>query len=382
MSQRRKLIVTTLMSPQGETGVQTHFNAIIKAATRQGLDVQLVHPYADHLRIVRKVMTIPVRLLTLFNKELSVIVNRWAHYWLLKFQLKRILDQDLEAVVYAQDPLSCRAALANKTPRQPVVCVAHFNISEVYEVQTKGLSQEGGSLCRHLQQNESEILPKADKIIFVSACMRAEVNDRLPTIKTVPQAVIANFIEDKASTKPTTMQNAELITIGSLETRKNQAFILNVLANAHARGHRYRLTIIGNGPDREMLEKLAADLHLSDSINFLGFQANASIFIPGHKVYLHAALMENLPITLLEALSHGLPVIAPAVGGIPEVFCDGHQGYFWPLDNLEVATDRLCEVLENETLRARLSIQARDHFVSHFSEQALANTWLQAILDA
>jgi glycosyltransferase involved in cell wall biosynthesis len=55
----------------------------------------------------------------------------------------------------------------------------------------------------------------------------------------------------------------------------------------------------------------------------------------GHQLYVHAALMESFPMTLIEALSHGLPLLAPAVGGIPEIFLDGQQGYFWPLDDLE-----------------------------------------------
>lgn len=383
MSQNPKLIVATLMTPQGETGVQTHFNAIIKEAVKRGIATQLITPYDTRVIIARKSAGLVSKVLRAINIEWQTLWNRWSHYFLLRHLLKQSLqNEENEVVIYAQDPLSARAALSAKKAQQRVVTVVHFNISESYEVQTKGLSPEGGRLCQHLQDNETLTLPKVDKIIFVSHFMQQVVNDRLPTIKAVPQTVIANFIQDHGPAQPHQTQQGDLITIGTLESRKNQAFILKVLANAHARGHHYRLTVIGNGPDRAMLENLAAELKLTDSVTFLGFQANAAEYMAGHRVYAHAALMENLPITLLEALAHALPILAPAVGGIPDVLIDGEQGYFWPLDNIDLATDKLCEVLENEILYAQLSKQARARFENHFSEHALADSWLKALMDA
>lgn len=382
MNRQRKLIVATLMPPQGETGVQTHFNAILKAAAQRGIESQLAHPYAGQVLIARKAAAIVARLIKLINPEWFVVWNRWSHYFLLKQRLKDLLKSDIDAVIYAQDPLSCRAALAVRTVRQRVVCVAHFNISEAYEVQTKGLGGENGPLCRHLQDNEAQTLPKADQLIFVSAYMQAIVNDRLPAIKTVPQAVIANFIEDKRPAGSVAKLQAELITIGTLEPRKNQAYLLRLLAAAHGRGHRYRLTVIGNGPDRDQLAKLAAELGIADSVNFLGFQANAAKYMAGHKVYIQTSLMESFGITLIEALANSLPILAPAVGGIPEVFNDGQQGFFLPLDDLEAATERLCDVLENPSLCSWLSAQARQHFVAHFSEQKLSSQWIDELMAA
>ncbi len=384
MSQNRKLIIATLMTPQGETGVQTHFNAILNEASKRGIETQRITPYSAKVIIARKAAGVLAKLLRILNKEWLILWNRWTHYCLLKYLLKQNLrHQDGEVVIYAQDPLSCRAALlAVKNARHKVVTVVHFNISEADEVLKKGLSVENGRLYRQMQNNEAQILPKADKIIFVSRFMQTVVNDRLPSLKSVPQTVIANFIQDHGKIPKPPKQQGDLITIGTLETRKNQAFIIRVLAKAHARGHHYRLTIIGNGPDREMLENLTAELKLNDSITFLGFQANAADYMAGHRAYAHAALMENLPITLLEALSHSLPLLAPAVGGIPEVFSDGQQGYFWPLDNLDTATDMLCEILENKTLQSQFSDQARVRFETYFSEHKLADAWLKAIIDA
>jgi glycosyltransferase involved in cell wall biosynthesis len=380
MNQSRKLIVVTLMTPQGETGVQSHFNAILNEAAKCGIETKLIHPYSANVIIARKAAGLVGKLLKIMNKEWLILWTRWTHYFLLRYQLKQSLPQDkYEVVIYAQDPLSSRAALAERKARHHVVTVVHFNISEADEVLTNGLTVENNRLYRNYQDTEAQTLPNVDKIIFVSGFMQTVVNNRLPSLKSVPQTVIANFIQDNDKPQPHAKLQGDLITIGTLEKRKNQAFILRVLATAHARGHRYRLTVIGNGPDRAMLEKLAAELNLSDSVTFLGFKTNAAEYMAGHRVYAHAALMENLPITLLEALSHALPILAPAVGGIPEVFMDGQQGYFWPLDNLDAATDKLCEVLENETLYKLLSEQARARFVEKFSANSLANKWIEEL---
>ncbi len=383
MNQNSKLIVVTLMPPQGETGVQTHFNSILNVATKHGIETRLITPYNTNVIIAKKAFGLVGKLLKILNKEWLILWTRWTHSLLLRYQLRQILRHDEnEAVIYTQDTLSSKAALAERKTRHRLVTVVHFNISEADEVLKKGLTIEGSRLYRHFQNNEVQILPNVDKIIFVSRFMQKVVNDRLPPLKSVPQAVIANFIQDNGKTKNKPKQQGDLITIGTLEKRKNQAFILRVLAKAHARGHHYRLTIIGNGPDRAMLENLTTELKLNDSVTFLGFQANAAEYMMGHRVYVHAALMENLPITLLEALSHCLPILAPAVGGIPEVFMDGQQGYFWPLDNPDIAADKLCEILENETLYTQLSAQARVQFEAHFSEHALSDAWLTAIINA
>jgi len=368
------------MTPYGETGVQTHFNAIISAAVKGGIETHLISPYNRRVIIGRKAAGLVSKLLRKLNEEWLILWIRWAHYLLLRYLLKQRLKHEKdEIVLYAQDPLSAKAALAERKAGQRVVTVVHFNISEANEVLTKGQTTEGGPLYRHLQDNEAQNLPKADKILFVSAFMQTVVNDRLPSIKSVPQAVIANFLQDNGQADTHPELQGDLITIGTLEPRKNHAFIIKVLSKAHARGHYYRLTVIGNGPDREMLENQAAELNLSDSVNFLGFKTNAAEYMAGHRIYVHAALMENLPITLLEALSHGLPILAPAVGGVPEVFIDGQQGYFWPLDDLDAATDRLCEVLENQALHKQLSVQARQRFIEHFSENILAHKWIEEL---
>ena len=81
------------------------------------------------------------------------------------------------------------------------------------------------------------------------------------------------------------------------------------------------------GPDRQRLQQLARDLGVLDQVHFMGFQPDAKRMLPRYRAYVHSALIENFPFVLVEAAAYGLPVLAAPVGGVPEVFEDGEQGF-------------------------------------------------------
>jgi len=383
MIQTPQLIVVTLLAPQGDTGVQTHFNQILNAANSHDIQTRIVHPY-DFNRFARKAVGLVTWLLWYIDKEWSELWVLWTHYQFLKHQLRQALFTVKGPVIlYAQDPLSAKAALALRTDKsQRIATVIHFNLSEANEFQMKGITQQNGYLYNQLVNNEKANLPRVDKLFFVSQFMQSIVQERLPETQSIPNVVIANFIEDPAETTSPATLSGDIISVGTLEPRKNQTFILKVLAKCNARGHIYSLTLIGDGQDRDELEHLAHDLGLTKQITFLGFRQNPPVYMSSHKVYAHAALMENMPFILIEALSLSLPILAAPVGGIPEVFSDGKEGYYWPLDDIEAAANKLCDILENKNLYTDMSQNARSHFIQHFSKQALADKWLGELMSS
>ena len=75
-----------------------------------------------------------------------------------------------------------------------------------------------------------------------------------------------------------------------------------------------------------------------------------------------------------------MPILAAPVGGIPEVFTDGKEGFYWQLDDIDEAANKLCELLENKALYMDISRNARTRFIHSFSKQALANKWLDELI--
>ena len=104
----------------------------------------------------------------------------------------------------------------------------------------------------------------------------------------------------------------------------------------------------------------------------MGSVPHAAEQMPGHRGYIHAARVENLPIVLLEAMSKGLPIFAPPVGGIPEIFRDGIEGRYLPLDDPNESAVRVLHVLGNASLRSTMGKAARARFVLSFETNAVA----------
>jgi glycosyltransferase involved in cell wall biosynthesis len=168
----------------------------------------------------------------------------------------------------------------------------------------------------------------------------------------------------------------DIISIGTLEPRKNHAFLLRVLKEAKKRGKVYSLTIVGGGESEVLLKTLAADLGVASQVTFTGYLLGASGLLHRHRLYAHSAKIENFPLVLVEALSAGLPVIAPAVGGIPEIITDGVEGYLWDTSNVEASAQLLINILDNDHLQRSMSAAARRRFESQFPfEQNASTLW-------
>lgn len=384
MSTAPHLMIVTLMMPQGTTGVQTHFNAIAQYATTEGLSVSIVEPH-QYNRWIRKIPGGINRVLNRISLEWAVRVNRIFVYYFLKSLLRDALvkAQGDTVVVYAQDPLSAKAALDLRREgfKFRLVGVIHFNISEALEYVEKGIGKKNGKLWHSLMSNERNVLPLLDQIVFVSGFMQQIVVARLPEIAGVSQAVISNFLKTPESTSLTVDDVAgDMIAIGTLEARKNQGFLLRTLLVCNIMGKHYKLTLVGDGPDRAALENLAANLGLTGQVKFLGYQPDAARLIPFHKVFIHASKMESQGIVLLEALRAAVPVFAGPVGGIPEVFNDGLEGGYLNLANPRESAEKLIAILEDKNKWKRMSLCAQETYNSRFNPDLLGQRWINTLM--
>ena len=137
-------------------------------------------------------------------------------------------------------------------------------------------------------------------------------------------------------------------------------------------GHRYRLTLVGDGPDRSRLESLARELGIRQQIDFRGFEANARHLLPAHRAYVHASRFENMPLVLIEALAAGLPILAAPVGGVPEIVSDDKEGYHWDLNDPVAGAEKLVSLLEDDSRHEAMSRSAAANFAATFESNAVA----------
>jgi glycosyltransferase involved in cell wall biosynthesis len=367
-----KVIVATLLAECGETGVQSHFNAFRRYLEQNGGDIDVVTPFRAPALLVYPIFGVR-KFIDLVSGALSVWWYRHWHYVFLKLALRRVLTDGPPAVVYAQCPLSAKAALtARRGVYPPIVLAVHFNDSQADEWAQKGKLKIDGRMYRAIQRLEAGVLPQVDGIVYVSRFMKARLQERIPALTAVRSAVVPNFHERKSGPLTSVDVSGDLITIGTLEARKNHRYLLHVLAHAAREGKSYTLSIVGHGPLRAELERLTRELNISKLVRFIGFQPDAARFLGGHRVYVHSAIIESFGIVLIEAMSAGLPILAAPVGGIPEVFRDGLEGFYWPLDDASAGARRLISLMEDRDLYRRMADAATRRFNDHYEMTSVA----------
>lgn len=149
-------------------------------------------------------------------------------------------------------------------------------------------------------------------------------------------------------------------TVGRLNEVKRQDLLLRafaLLAGAHPQA---RLLLVGDGPERQALQALALALKLHDRVVFAGYQSRTEDYLAAMDVFALSSRHEGLPLALLEAWATGLPVVASAVGGIPQVVRDGHNGLLFPSGEAAALAIALKRLLEEPLTASHLGAAGRD----------------------
>ncbi len=166
-------------------------------------------------------------------------------------------------------------------------------------------------------------------------------------------------------------------TAGRLTAQK----ALGDALDAVSRVQDVQLLVLGDGPERVALERHAARLGLGERVRFLGAGSREDVLTLFCAV--DAALLtsawENLPHTLLEALAVGTPVVATAVGGIPEVLRDGENGLLVPPRDVDAITAAVERLVRDDRLRGALA-QAGRASVEELAEPRILQRIVRAIV--
>jgi glycosyltransferase involved in cell wall biosynthesis len=112
-----------------------------------------------------------------------------------------------------------------------------------------------------------------------------------------------------------------ILTVALLKPVKGLDLLIEAFSALRARGIDCRLRIVGDGPERQRLQDLADKLQVSSLVSFLGVRSRHEVagLMRDADLFALSSLWENQPVSLIEAMACGLPVVAPAIGGIPEI---------------------------------------------------------------
>ena len=154
--------------------------------------------------------------------------------------------------------------------------------------------------------------------------------------------------------------------VGRMTGVKDTDAVLEIVAATRKRGVPAVLCMVGDGPDRERLEQTAHDLGIARSTYFVGYQEDVAGYYRLFDAFLLPSVNEGTPVSAIEALASGTPVVATRVGGIPDVVTEGVDGFLVESADTDAAAERLAELARAPELRARMgeagSTNARERY--------------------
>lgn len=255
-----------------------------------------------------------------------------------------------------------RKALFNATARAfGVPVLAHLHGSEFREFHAALSPRLQRRVGREFEACAEVLVLSAEWAVFVRGIApRARVRV-LPNYVRVPVAV--------ASTSPSAHGDVVGLFLGVVGQRKGVFDLLPALADALRLAPALRLRIGGNG-DVEGARKLARELGVEAQVEFLGWVSGAvkAQALAAAQFYVLPSHNEGLPMSLLEAMAHGLPVISTRVGGIPGLVRDGTDGLLVDAGDVPALAVALARMATDATWRQAAGREARARVQLEFSD--------------
>lgn len=298
----------------------------------------------------------------------GILASAGLPYYSLR-HLKRGINpwRDLRAVFelkdalarYAPDLVACHSSKAGWLGR---IAAKMLGIPVVFTAHCWAYAEGVSPLRRAVYRGAERVAaPLASRIITVSdydrrLALRARVarNDQLVTIRNGTE-ITSPETGALRSGKPSRM-----IMVARLDSQKNHEDLFQALAQL---GHtRWELDIVGDGPLEDHLKTRAASLGIDGQINFLGYRPDVATLLAGAQIFVLASHWEGLPISILEAMQAGLPVVATDVGGVGEAVADGETGFLVPYGDVPALKQAIEQLLDNAELSAEMGRAGRRRY--------------------
>ena len=148
-------------------------------------------------------------------------------------------------------------------------------------------------------------------------------------------------------------------TVCVLRRQKALTMLIDAAAELTSRFGRVQVLIVGEGPERPLLEQRIAELGLADTVRLLGHRDDVPDLIRGFDVAVCSSDFEGTPLSILEYMQAGLPIVATAVGGVPDMIEDGVEGLLVDPGDPTGFAAAVARVLSEPDLAAELAAAAR-----------------------
>jgi glycosyltransferase involved in cell wall biosynthesis len=242
-------------------------------------------------------------------------------------------------------------------------------------------SEQMGPFWRFL---EGRLMGRASGVIAVSDAVGRDISRRFPPMSERVR-VIPNGIDPSRFSTLLPPERCEekkrwglasegpvLGYVGRLEEKtKKLTHLIESFAHLKKSNPTAILLIVGDGPDRKMMEAFIIRKGLSDAVLFVGAQKNVENFYPLMDVYVQPSISEGFGLSLIEAMASSLPIVATKTGGIPEIVVDGETGILVSPGNSLVLARAIEDLLSDRNLAWRMGNAGRKRVEKLFGFQGV-----------
>jgi glycosyltransferase involved in cell wall biosynthesis len=239
----------------------------------------------------------------------------------------------------------------------------------------------GGRLPERLDRS-----PRLSRSLFLHAAMNVAPSPYLEKRfreNDFPVSVIPNSISiSDCPFRPREHHRPRLLFVRALARVYNPEMAIRTLAHLSRRFPRAELCMVG--PEREGMrnrcQNLAAELGCADRVSFTGqlekrywHQLSAR-----YDIFVNTSETDNMPVSLIEAMALGLPIVSTRSGGIPDLIEDGKDGFLVPRNDPEAMTERIVRLLEDDRLARTLALNGRRK-AAQFDWEVVKHHWFRLL---
>jgi glycosyltransferase involved in cell wall biosynthesis len=274
----------------------------------------------------------------------GILIRRRKHYWALRKALNDIQPDVVISV--GQSEKNLLPAVRGKW-----VIIREFHFGRNYRHLVSHsffnrLLALGGSFV------DSFTLKKYDRIVVLTQEDKERNWSGWNSVSVIPNLV-------HLSSSHASLESNKIIAAGRLVYQKDYSSLIRAFALVAKRFPQWSLDIFGEGDERENLSTLIISLGLSEVVHLKGLCSKIQETMSGYSIFALSSRFEGFPLALVEALSSGLPVVSYACPcGPRDIIRDGVDGFIVPPEDEATMAERICQLIEDETLRRKMGASA------------------------
>jgi len=291
-------------------------------------------------------------------------------------QIAKKSEIDLIHIHYAI-PVGVSAFLTKQITKIPIAITAHGS-----DIHTLGIDPAYNPIISHVFDN-------VDGLSTVSNYLKEEIINKFSSQREIE--VFYNPIDINKYKKIDTelcdfriKHEKNFVHVSNFRPIKRTPFIVEAFAEVVKNHPDIGLIMVGEGPERKKCEELAYKLGIADHVIFQGVRVALTAIYNCATALLSASTNESFGLTLAEAMSCEAPVIAPNVGGIPEVVDHNKNGFLYELEDKEALVGYMIQLLEDNQLKQKMGKNGRKKVEEYFESSKIADqyiAWYKTLLE-